>query len=88
MGPGPRGKIKAAADYLAVAPQVVAVARDIDLGDARHRRSPARPADPDALADARRPEFGLDQPGRAADRQALRPTAAERADRLVVRWRP
>jgi 5'-3' exonuclease len=32
MGPGPRGKIKAAADYLAVAPQVVAVRRDLDLG--------------------------------------------------------
>jgi 5'-3' exonuclease len=32
MGPGPRGKIKAAADYLEVAPAVVAVARDIDLG--------------------------------------------------------
>jgi 5'-3' exonuclease len=31
LGPGPRGKIKAAADYLAVAPRVVAVARDIDL---------------------------------------------------------
>jgi 5'-3' exonuclease len=32
MGPGPRGKIKAAADYLAVAPAVVAVRRDLDLG--------------------------------------------------------
>ena len=32
MGPGPRAKIKAAADYLRVAPQVVAVARDLDLG--------------------------------------------------------
>ena len=32
MGPGPRGKIKAAVDYLDVAPTVVAVARDIDLG--------------------------------------------------------
>ena len=32
MGPGPRGKIKAAADYLAVAPEVVAVRRDLDLG--------------------------------------------------------
>ena len=28
LGPGPRGKIKAAADYLVVAPEVVAVARD------------------------------------------------------------
>ena len=43
MGPGPRGKIKAAADYLAVAPQVVAVARDIDLGTARHQALPAEP---------------------------------------------
>jgi 5'-3' exonuclease len=32
MGPGPRSKIKAAADYLEVAPRVVAVARDLDLG--------------------------------------------------------
>ena len=35
MGPGPRGKIKAAADYLEVAPTVVAVARD-------HRPRPQR----------------------------------------------
>ncbi len=45
LGPGPRGKIKAAADYLAVAPKVVAVARDLDvdrtgLDPAGH---PARP---------------------------------------------
>ncbi len=32
LGPGPRAKLRAAADYLAVAPQVVAVARDLDLG--------------------------------------------------------
>ena len=32
LGPGPRGKIIAASDYLDVAPTVVAVARDIDLG--------------------------------------------------------
>jgi 5'-3' exonuclease len=32
MGPGPRSKLKAAADYLEVAPRVVAVARDLDLG--------------------------------------------------------
>jgi 5'-3' exonuclease len=44
MGPGPRGKIKAAADYLAVAPQVVAVARDIDLGSPA-TRLPREPAD-------------------------------------------
>ena len=43
FGPGPRGKIKAAADYLAVAPTVVAVARKIDLGpfDATLPRTPA-----------------------------------------------
>ena len=43
MGPGPRGKIKAAADYLAVAPQVVAVRRDLDLGslDLTRPRTPA-----------------------------------------------
>ncbi|MGD9958853.1 MAG: 5'-3' exonuclease H3TH domain-containing protein [Nocardioides sp.] len=45
MGPGPRGKVKAAADYLAVAPQVVAVVRDLDLGnpDLTLPRTPARP---------------------------------------------
>lgn len=32
LAPGPRGKIKAAADYLAVAPTVVAVRRDLELG--------------------------------------------------------
>src|SRR3954470_24103117 len=31
LGPGPRSKLKAAADYLLVAPRVVAVARDLDL---------------------------------------------------------
>ena len=43
LGPGPRGRIKAARDYLAVAPQVVAVARGLDLGtyDATLPRSPA-----------------------------------------------
>jgi 5'-3' exonuclease len=45
MGPGPRGRIKAAADYLAVAPQVVAVRRDLDLGaiDVTLPRTPAQP---------------------------------------------
>jgi len=43
MGPGPRGKVKAAADYLAVAPQVVAVVRDLDLAhhDLELPRTPA-----------------------------------------------
>ncbi|KQV69918.1 5'-3' exonuclease [Nocardioides sp. Root122] len=44
MGPGPRGKIKAAADYLAVAPRVVAVRRDLDLGEPDLAR-PRTPAD-------------------------------------------
>jgi 5'-3' exonuclease len=33
LGPNPRSKIKAASDYLAVAPRVVAVVRDLDLGN-------------------------------------------------------
>jgi 5'-3' exonuclease len=44
MSPGLRGKIVAAADYLEVAPRVVAVRRDLDLdraGLARLRRVPA-----------------------------------------------
>jgi len=48
LGPGPRGKIKAAADYLAVAPKVVAVVRDLDLGDP-DLTLPRTPADPDAV---------------------------------------
>ena len=44
MGPGPRGKIKAAAAYLAVAPQVVAVARDLDV-DGADTLLPAEPRD-------------------------------------------
>ena len=43
MGPGPRGKIKAALDYLDIAPEVVAVRRDLDLGspDLTRPRTPA-----------------------------------------------
>lgn len=48
MGPGPRGRIKAAADYLAVAPQVVAVRRDLDLGTPDLTR-PRTPADHEAV---------------------------------------
>ncbi|PVG83904.1 flap endonuclease [Nocardioides gansuensis] len=48
MGPGPRGKIKAALDYLAVAPRVVAVRRDLDLGSPDLTR-PLTPADPGAV---------------------------------------
>jgi 5'-3' exonuclease len=48
LGPGPRGKIKAARDYLAVAPQVVAVAREIELG-AYDATLPRTPADHEAV---------------------------------------
>jgi 5'-3' exonuclease len=57
MGPGPRGKIKAAHDYLEVAPTVVAVARDIDLGSP-DTTLPSTPSDPDMVA-ALAEEFGL-----------------------------
>lgn len=50
LGPGPRGKIKAAADYLAVAPKVVAVARDLDLDRGAMQR-PVTPADPEKVAE-------------------------------------
>lgn len=49
LAPGPRAKIKASLDYLAVAPTVVAVARDIDLGP-QPMALPATPADPDRVA--------------------------------------
>jgi 5'-3' exonuclease len=49
LGPGPRGKIKAAADYLEVAPTVVAVARDIDL-DRTGLDRPVTPRDPERVA--------------------------------------
>jgi 5'-3' exonuclease len=48
LAPGPRRKILDAEDYLAVAPTVVAVARDLDLGDPE-LRLPRTPADPGAL---------------------------------------
>ena len=48
LGPGPRGKIKAAADYLEVAPRVVAVVRDLDLGSP-DLTLPRTPADPDRV---------------------------------------
>jgi 5'-3' exonuclease len=60
MGPGPRGRIKAAADYLTVAPTVVAVARDIDLGSP-DLTLPASPADPEMLA-AIAEQWGLTSP--------------------------
>ena len=48
LAPGPRRKIKDAADYLAVAPKVVGVVRDLDLG-APDLSLPRTPADPDRL---------------------------------------
>jgi 5'-3' exonuclease len=49
LGPGPRGKVKAAAAYLEVAPRVVAVARDLDL-DRTGLDRPVTPRDPDLVA--------------------------------------
>ena len=60
MGPGPRRRIKEALDYLEVAPKVVAVARDIDLGDPA-TTLPRTPRDPEMLA-ALSTEFGLTSP--------------------------
>jgi 5'-3' exonuclease len=60
MGPGPRGKIKAALDYLEVAPTVVAVARDLDLGSP-DLVLPAVPADPEMLT-AIAEQWGLTSP--------------------------
>ncbi len=60
MAPGPRNKIKAALDYLAVAPAVCAVARDIDL-DRSDLALPSTPADPERLV-ALTEQWGLDTP--------------------------
>lgn len=60
MAPGPRSKIRAAADYLEVAPTVVAVRRDLDL-DSPDLSLPGSPADPDALA-ALAQRWGLESP--------------------------
>jgi 5'-3' exonuclease len=60
LGPGPRGKILAAADYLDVAPKVVAVARDIEL-DKVDAALPQQPKDPAALA-ALAQRWGLSSP--------------------------
>ena len=57
MAPGPRGRIKAAADYLAVAPEVVAVRRDLDLGSPDLTR-PRTPADHAAVV-ALEEQWGL-----------------------------
>ena len=60
MAPGPRRKVKDAADYLSVAPQVVAVARHLDL-DRSRLLLPTTPADPDLLG-ALSEQYGLDSP--------------------------
>jgi 5'-3' exonuclease len=60
LGPNPRSKIKAAGDYLAVAPQVVAVARGLDLAD-HDATLPDKPRDPEML-EALASEFNLSGP--------------------------
>jgi 5'-3' exonuclease len=50
MAPGPRAKILAAADYLAVAPKVVAVARDLPI-ERDGTALPHAPAHPDRVAE-------------------------------------
>ncbi|HET6166993.1 MAG TPA: 5'-3' exonuclease [Marmoricola sp.] len=60
LAPGPRSKIVAAAEYLAVAPTVVAVARDIDLGGP-DLRLPRTPVDPEALKELA-DRWGLSSP--------------------------
>jgi 5'-3' exonuclease len=60
LAPGPRRKLKDAAGYLAVAPRVVAVARDLDLGDP-DLELPRTPRDPDALV-ALAERWGLNSP--------------------------
>ncbi len=60
LAPGPRRKIKDAWDYLAVAPTVVKVACDIDLGDV-DATLPREPRDPELVA-ALAEEFNLGGP--------------------------
>jgi 5'-3' exonuclease len=60
LAPGPRRKLRDATDYLAVAPTVVKVACDIDLGTP-HLELPRTPKDPDALV-ALSDRWGLDSP--------------------------
>lgn len=61
LAPGPRLKIKEAADYLLVAPKVVAVARDLDLPRGDALALPPAPVDPDALAELTE-RWGLGSP--------------------------
>lgn len=60
LGPGPRGKIKAALDYLEVAPTVVAVAREIDL-DRSDLALPRTPRDAARVAELAA-TWGLESP--------------------------
>jgi 5'-3' exonuclease len=60
LAPGPRRKILDASDYLEVAPTVVAVARDIDLGRPE-LRLPRTPVDPDSLKELAE-QWGLSSP--------------------------
>jgi 5'-3' exonuclease len=64
LAPALRGKILAAADYLEVAPVVVAVRRDLDLGSPELALPAAAPADPAAF-EAIAERWGL---GTSADR--------------------
>src|SRR5690606_515365 len=50
FAPGLRARLRDARDYLAVAPDVVRVARDVPLPSVADA-APARPADPDLLLD-------------------------------------
>ena len=50
MAPGPRRKVRDAEEYLLVAPKVVAVARDLDLGSP-DLALPRTPKDPDRLVE-------------------------------------
>ena len=60
LAPAARRRIKDAARYLAVAPKVVAVARDIDLGDP-DLTLPRTPKDPDRLRELAE-RWGLNSP--------------------------
>jgi len=60
IAPGLRTKIRAAADYLAVAPEVVAVARELDLGDP-DTALPRTPVDRERLVELS-DRWGLDSP--------------------------
>jgi 5'-3' exonuclease len=60
LAPGPRRRIREAADYLQAARPVVAVARDLDLGEP-DLTLPRTPADPDRLVELSA-RWGLDSP--------------------------